>query len=193
MKTTNQEKRKQLILVALVTLTAMGGLWLGLIRSQNANLANLASKKAEAVQKLAQAKTAIETCDQVQNQYGGAKKQLDRIEETMAAGDLYSWAVNSMRQFKANYKIDIPQFSQVDGPRDMSMLARFPYKQAVWTIAGTARFHDFGKFLVDFENQFPYARVLNLSLEPVPATLSAEKERLAFRLEIAALVKPGIS
>ncbi len=193
MKTTNLEKRKQLILVAIVTVTVLGGLYLGVIRSQQANLVNLASQKTEAAQKLAQAKRAIETSDQVQSQFCEAKKQLDKIEETMASGDLYSWAVNLMRQFKANYKIDIPQFSQVDGPRDMSMLARFPYKQAVWTIAGTSRFHDFGKFLADFENQFPYARVLNLSLEPVPASLSAEKERLAFRLEIAALVKPGIS
>ena len=43
----------------------------------------------------------------------------------------------------------------------------------------------------DFENQFPYIRVMNLSLEPASSLVSSEKERLAFRMEIAALVKPG--
>ncbi len=193
MKAVNTQKRDQFILVALVTVGTVSGLWFGLIRSQQQNLRNLATERAAAAQKLQQAKHAIELSDQVEGQYCEAKKRLDKIEETMATGDLYSWAINTIRQFKLPYKVEIPQFSQVDGPKEMNMLARFPYKQATWTIAGTAQFHDFGRFLADFENQFPYARVLNLSLEPVSGAVATEKERLAFRLEIVALVRPGVS
>jgi Tfp pilus assembly protein PilO len=193
MKATNNQKRNQFILVALVTLGIIAGLWLGLIKSQQSNLRELAAARTAAAQRLQQAKQAIQISDQVDSQFCEAKKRLDKIEETMATGDLYSWAINTIRQFKLPYKVEIPQFSQVDGPKEMAMLARFPYKQATWTIAGTAQFHDFGKFLADFENQFPYSRVLNLSLEPVSGAVATEKERLAFRLEIVALVKPGVS
>ena len=193
MKAANTQKRNQFILIALLTIGAVAGLWMVVIRAQQQNLRDLAADRATATQKLQQAKRAIEMTDQVEGQFCEAKKRLDKIEETMATGDLYSWAINTIRQFKLSYKVEIPQFSQVDGPKEMTMLAKFPYKQATWTIAGTAQFHDFGKFLADFENQFPYARVLNLGLEPVSGPATADKERLSFRLEIVALVKPGVS
>jgi hypothetical protein len=111
----------------------------------------------------------------------------------MATGDLYAWTINTLRQFKLSYKVEIPQFSQIDGPKDMNMLAGFPYKQANMTISGTALYHDFGKFVSDFENQYPYMRVLNLSLEPISAIVGADHEKLAFKMEIAALVKSTAS
>ena len=59
----------------------------------------------------------------------------------MASGDLYAWTINTLRQFKLGYKVEIPQFSQIDGPKEMNMLAGFPYKQANMTISGTAYLH----------------------------------------------------
>ena len=139
-----------------------------------------------------QLKQAVDSADQIEAELAQGRKQLDAIEKTMATGDLYSWAINTIREFKAAHKVEIPQFSQIDGPKDMTMLAGFPYKQATLTIGGTAQFHDFGKFVSDFENQFPYIRVMNLSLEPSSSLLTSDsKEKLAFRMEIAALVKPG--
>ena len=38
---------------------------------------------------------------------------------------------------------------------DVNLLPNFPYKQATLTVAGTAHFHDLGRFLADFENQIP--------------------------------------
>ena len=111
----------------------------------------------------------------------------------MAAGDLYSWLINTLREFKAPYKVDIPQFSQIDGPEAMPMLAGFPYKQATLTISGTALFYDFGTFLADLENQFPYLRVVNLTLEPSPGQVGNDREKLTFRMEIATLIKPAAS
>jgi hypothetical protein len=107
----------------------------------------------------------------------------------MASGDLFSWVVNKqLRPFIAPYKVEIPQFSQLE-QKDMNLLPKFPYKQASLRVGGKARFHDFGKFLADFENAFPYFRVLNLEMEPTP--LGDEKEKLTFSMDIIVLVKPG--
>jgi hypothetical protein len=187
MKSLSKDKRNQLVLVVLLTCGVLAGIWFGLIRFQQTKLDQLAQNRAAVEQKLDQVKQAIETADAVETCLTESSQRLAKIEATMASGDLYAWTINTIRQFKLGYKIEIPQFSQIDGPKDMNMLAGFPYKQANMTISGTAFYSDFGKFLADFENQFPYMRVVNLSLEPIPS--GAEKERLAFRMEIATLVK----
>ncbi len=186
----SNDKRNQLILTVLVTVTVIAGLWLGLVRKQQHTLAELASRKKSAAQKLQVVKQTIENADLIEGQLAEASNQLAKVEETMASGDLYSWAITTIRQFKTNYKVDIPQFSQIDGPKNVSLLANFPYKQATLTISGTAFFHDLGKFVADFENEFPYVRVLNLSVEPVSALVANEREKLAFKMDVAALVKP---
>ena len=193
MNSLSKEKRSQLVLVAVLTGGVLVGLWFGLIRFQQQSLGSLAQNKIASQQKLEQVKQAIESADLIESQLGEAGQRLGKIEATMASGDLYAWTINTLRTFKLGYKVEIPQFSQIDGPKEMNMLPGFPYKQASMTISGTAAYTDFGKFVADFENQFPYMRVLNVSLEPVPATTGAEHERLAFRMELAMLVKSPTS
>lgn len=189
----SKEKQQQLILVILVTIMAVVGLWFVLIRSQRQSLQILAVRKQAAKEKLLQVRKAIETADQTEQQLCELKKVLDKSEEGMATGDLYSWSINTMRAFKLGYKVEIPQFSQVDGPKDSTLLAGFPYKQATWTVAGTGSFYEFGRFISDLENQFPYMRVMNLTLEPASGLVSSDSEKLAFKVDLAALVKPGAS
>jgi hypothetical protein len=189
----SKEKRKQLALVLLLTSGALVGLWFGLINAQHKSLAALAESGKAAERKLQQVKQTVENAELMEAQLTEASNQLARAETTMASGDLYSWAINTIRQFKLAYRVEIPQFSPMDGPKDMSMLPGFPYKQATMVISGTAQFADFGKFIADFENEFPYIRVLNLTLEPVAAMVPTDRERLSFKLEIAALVKPANS
>jgi Tfp pilus assembly protein PilO len=193
MNSLSKEKRNQLILVAVVTIGVLAGIWFGLIRFQQQRLSNLAQSKLAGQQKLEQVRQAIESSELIDSQLLEARRRLSKIEDTMASGDLYAWAINTLRQFKLGYKVEIPQFSQIDGPKEMNMLAGFPYKQANMTISGNAYYTDFGKFVADLENQFPYMRVLNLSLEPLPAAANSDKERLSFRMEIGTLVKSPAS
>jgi hypothetical protein len=189
MNSLSKEKRDQLVLVVLLTCGVLLALWFGLIRFQQQSLGVLAQSKISAEQKLEQVRQAIETADLIEVRLKEAQQRLAKVESSMASGDLYSWTIDTLRRFKLGYKVEIPQFSQIDGPKDMTMLAGFPYKQASMTISGTAFYSDFGKFVADFENEFPYMRILNLSLEPVPALVGADKEKLNFRLELSALVK----
>ena len=112
------------------------------------------------------------------------------MEEDLASGDLYAWLFSTIRNFKVAYKVDLPQFGSVSSPTEMTLLPSFPYKQASLTVAGTAHFHDFGKFLSDFENQFPHMRVTNLRLDAIPGGGAHEDaENVSFTMEIVTLVK----
>jgi len=190
MKNLSREKRNQLVLVGIVTAIVMAGLWFGLVSIQHNKVAAINRDRDAAEQKLAQVRKAIQESETLQAQVVVAAAQLGKLEQGMAAGDLYSWAINTLRQFKVPYKVEIPQFSKIDGPKDTTLLADFPYKQATLTIGGTAFFYDFGQFLADFENAFPYIRVQNLQLEPISAMSTTEAEKLTFRMDIIALVKP---
>ena len=189
----SKDKRNKLILVIFATVVVLAGMWFLLIKSIEDRLDQLSSQRQAAQQKLEQVKKSIATADLVEQQLATHSEQLQDLEQGMAAGDLYSWAINSIRQFKNPYRVDIPQFSQIDGPKDTSAMAKFPYQQATLTIAGTALFSDFGRFVADFENAFPYIRVQGLTLEPAPADSENSDGKLQFRMDLVALVRPTTS
>jgi len=190
----SKEKKNQLVLVGIVFAIVLVGLWFGLISVLQKKAAQIAKDRDAAEQKLTLVRNSIANAGALEAQVGEAAARLAKLETSMASGDLYSWAINTLRQFKQPYdRVEIPQFSQIDGPKATSMLAGFPYQQASLSIGGTAYFTDFGQFLADFENRFPYVRVQNLQLEPLAAVAASPSEhgKLSFRMDIIALVKPG--
>jgi hypothetical protein len=189
MKKYHEQKRRQLILVALATLGVMAGIWFGLISSQKASLKRLAAAKGDASGKLNQMNALIKNSDQFEADLLTISNELATLESTLATGDLYAWAMNTFRQFTAPYKIDIPQFAQVDGPKGPTLFPKFPYMEASMTLVGTGQFYEVGRFLADLENHFPFMQVRNVSLETTAPTPNG-KETLAFRIEIITLVKP---
>jgi Tfp pilus assembly protein PilO len=185
-----KDKRNKLFLVVLVTLMVIAGLYFSLIRRQHESLANLTQQKAAAADKLQRVVETIRNADQIAVELKEAKASLEAAEVDVASGDLYAWIINSLRNFNAApYKVNIPQFSQLGPPVDVDLLPNFPYKQATLTVAGTARYHNLGQFLADFENQFPHVRLCNLSLDATVPSLTAEPESLSFKLDIVTLVK----
>ena len=189
----SQEKRNHLTIAVLLSAAAVAGIWFGLVSSQQRSIRLLSVRRDSLQRKLDQVTQTMKSAQQVEDDLADATNTLKEIEEGMPSGDLYSWAINTIRQFKADYKVDIPQFSQIDGPKDMSLFPKFPYKQATLTIGGSAYFDDFGKFLADFENAFPYMQLQNLSLEPMASANPGDEEKLSFKVDIVMPVKPGNS
>ncbi len=188
-----REKLQRLILVGLLTLIAAAGLYFALILPQKERLARLHQQKADAAKKLEQMLDAGRRVDQIKLEFEEAKKTLAVAEGDVASGDLYAWVINALRQFKAPYKVEIPQYSTLSAPADVNLLPGFPYKQASLTIAGSAHFHDLGLFLADLENRFPHFRLLNLTLDVNAPSPMVEPETLSFKMEIVTLVKANPS
>ena len=186
----SKEKRNQLIAVVLGTLVVLAGLYFGLINYQEQNLRRLAEKKVAVEKRHRQVLDAIKNARQIEIDLTNAKAALAEGETDIASGDLYAWVINWLRQVKASHKVEIPQFSQLGAPMDVNLLPNFPYKQTTLTVAGTAHYHDLGRFLADLENQFPHVRLLNLSLDANAPATSVEPEILSFKLDIALLAKP---
>jgi Tfp pilus assembly protein PilO len=186
MKWLPKERRNPFIIVVLITAALLAIICLGLIRSQNVTLSDLADSRKTAEGKLQKMKSTIKNADATASQLADLTAALSQAEQDMASGDLYSWTYGTMRNFKQQYKVEIPDIGHPE-VGDVDLFATFPYKQIRFSITGTAYFHDLGKFVADFENAFPHARVVNLVIEPV----NGGGEKLSFRMQIIELVKPN--
>jgi len=184
----SKEKRSQLVLVIIVVLAVIIGIWFSLIRTQQEDLRTLAAKKQDDSKKLDQIGDTIKNSKKAELELAAVSNELAQAEQNMPSGDLYLSMVDTIRKFKTNYDVQISQFTPSGSDTPVNLLPRFPYRQVSVSISGTAHYHDLGKFVADFENQFPTSRILNLDLSPAAVTGPETREKLAFRMDIVSLV-----
>lgn len=185
----SKAKKQQIALVLLAAATIMAGLWMFVIKSQYQRLEAIAKKTAAMQEKVNKGEMLLKKADQVEADLEADAKALEEIENGMASGDIYLWLINTVNRFNASQKVTL-----VDFPREtvgeVGLLPKFPYKAATFPVRGTGYFHDIGRFLADFENSFPYVRIQNLDLTPAGKSTADDAEKLNFKFEIVALVKP---
>jgi hypothetical protein len=182
-------KRNQLIGVISATIGLLCAVYFLLILPQNAKNQELDANIGKETDQLEQYKRAIKQMDQSTSQLADLSQKLDQAEGDVASGDPYAWTIDTIRRFKANYRVEIPAVGQ-PSQGDCELIGNFPYKQIRFSLSGTAYYHDLGKFVSEFENKFTHCRVINLSAEPT-ATSVEGGEKLNFQMQIAALVKPN--
>ncbi|HKQ40658.1 MAG TPA: hypothetical protein VJ063_21500 [Verrucomicrobiae bacterium] len=195
MKKLSKEKRDQLILCAIGTVAVVAGLWYGLISSMRQGMESMAKQTDEKKTKVVNAQRLVNSTSDLKKGLEQATAKLSVLEESMAAGDMYSWIILRVNKFREDRKVEIPQFSR-EVRTEVGMFPKFPYKAAVFTVRGTAFFHDLGKFIADFENAFPQTYLQNIEMEPASNTSAnaaggAHPELLTFKMEIVTLINPN--
>jgi Tfp pilus assembly protein PilO len=188
-----KEKRNKVILVWVGTVMVVAA-WAFVVLSWQLDSRHRAGQNLEQRRSQFMAMTnTLARAEEFEMETGAAEQKLHGLESQMAnAADAFSWVVTTVRNFKQGYTMDLPQFSQVI-LAETTLLPKFPYRQASVTVSGTAYFHDIGMFVADFENQFPFARIINLDIEPGATTNPGEREKLNFKMDIIFLVKPNAS
>jgi hypothetical protein len=183
----SKEKRNQVVLVGIVTLGVLAGLYMGLIRFQQSNLAELRSQQKTTNDKLSQIGDAIRNNTRIESDLAAATNALGEKEADMIEDDAYLWMHDVLSKFKQPYEHLVIQQYTPRGATDMNLMPKFPYRQFTLGIMGTGYYHDIGKFIADFENRFPTSRVVNLQLSPDP---SSQDERLVYHMDIITLMGP---
>jgi len=195
MKNLPKEKRDQLILSAIGTIAVIAGLWYGLISTMRQSVDSMTKQTDEKKTKVVNAQRLVNSTADLQKGLEQATAKLSVMEESMAAGDMYSWIILKVNKFREDRKVEIPQFSR-EVRTDVAMFPKFPYKAAVFTVRGTAFFHDLGRFVADFENAFPNTYLQNIEMEPASNTSASgasggHPELLTFKMEIVTLINPN--
>jgi hypothetical protein len=189
MKRLPPAKRNQLIMVIVATIAALALVFMMLIQPQKVENEKLGLQIRAQQDRLNSIESAMHDTAGIAAHLTDISSQLDLAENDIASGDVYAWTYDTIRRFKANYHVDIPSIGQ-PSISDMDMLPGFPYRQVRVTISGSAFYHDLGKFVSDFENSYPHMRMVNLTIEPANMT-GTNAERLSFRVDVVALIKPN--
>ncbi|HEX3627754.1 MAG TPA: hypothetical protein VH280_20280 [Verrucomicrobiae bacterium] len=180
----NKQKRNQLFGTLAAVILAAVGLGFLVIRPQYARLASLRTDTAATESKWQANQRLIQLSSPSGTNLSELVIDLSSNEEDMASGDIYAWTLDTMRHFRAKYKVEVPEIGQPTvGPMDL--LPGFPYQEMRFGISGTGYYHDIGKFIADFENRYPHMRVVNLDM----SANDSDSEKLTFRADIIALVK----
>jgi Tfp pilus assembly protein PilO len=189
-----KEKRDKMILVAICFTGVLAGLWYGPIRYQKAALVAKKDKIIQTENRVANSQRLVSQAAKHEAEYLAASARLKTLEEAMVTGDMYSWIIRTINRLQTPYKIEIPNFSP-PAVGELKSLSRFPYQAATFAIRGTGYYHELGKFVADFENSFPTVTVQNLDIEPlgILAASPEDQEKISFKMEIVALVKPKTS
>lgn len=189
MKGLPKDKRNRVLLVGLGTVVALGILWFLLINPLRLRLAAIRGQGQAVQRQIADADRLLRQAEAVLAELEESRQHLEEIEAGMAPADKFTWINLLLNRFRLPYQVEISEFGQ-PAEGEVEMIPRFPYKAATFTIRGQGFFHDLGRFFADFENSFPYLRLQNLDLEPSSSTNPEDQEKLTFKVDIVALVKP---
>ena len=176
-------------MVVAATVAALFMVFYFLIDPQKEQNEKLGEKIHSERDRLQSIRNAIKDTDRIASDLTTVTFQLNRAEEDIASGDVYAWTYDAIRRFKAGYKVEIPTIG-APSVGDMDLFSGFPYRQVKVTLSGVGFYHDIGKFVADFENNFPHMRMVNLYLEPANQ-VGPNSEKLSFRVDVVALVKPN--
>jgi Tfp pilus assembly protein PilO len=186
------ETRNRVIVLALGTIGVLALIWLLLIGTLQARLGNQKEKLRLVQDRLVNTRERIQRAEKFDEEVARSSLLLSGFENQMAQGDQYRWVLGWLRSFEARHKITVsspppPQEMELDVP------PKVPYRAVVYSISGTARYHDFGAFLADIENSSPFIRLNSLSLAASASGIEnvASSDRLAFQLEFVTLLKPA--
>lgn len=189
-----QDKRAQMLVLIASTAMVLLLLWAFLIRIQQEDLNAKISRRKQINEALEKSRNKIKLAGTFRQDLNRVTTQLQELEEGVASGDPYLWIIKMLTRFQETTEITISNF----GPpviQELPGAAKIPYKSATFSVSGTGFYHEINRFLHELEKQYPMIRLERLELDPASTqSVSVEDhERLAFKLEVTTLLKPGTS
>jgi hypothetical protein len=185
----SKEKRNQLIMILLGTVGVIAALWFLVIGAQRDKIHDINRRITDTAAQIDKMQQVKKAAGKIAEELTENQARLAQVESTMPSGDWYLWVNTTLRKFNVpTYHVDIPVIGAPVGGA-MNLLPAFPYNQLSVSVNGTAYYDDLGKFLADFENQFPCMMIQNLNLEPGYGPNADDREKLTFHMEIVSLTK----
>jgi Tfp pilus assembly protein PilO len=190
-------QRDQLIAVAIGAVAIMAALWYLVIVAQGKELAVVQANCKTMRTKLDAASDKVKQAEEKNLELTNCLATLHQREATFApAHEPYSWMVEVMARFSlpAEEVLRYKSVSNIE-PKppeisDKGVIAGFPYKWARFHITGQGHYHDFGKFVADFENAFPYFSIQNLEISVPGIRQAQDPDMLAYSFDV---VTPQLS
>jgi hypothetical protein len=190
----SKEKRDRLILVAVAAVLGCFVLWWSFIREYDKTLRKNREQIAELTANIKQANTWLKRGPSWAEDYKQRLADLQVKEKTMLPeGKEMSFLSEAMERVRQNHPIHFESISPAAYNERMELLPQFPYrKNATLSYRCYGYYHNFGKFLADLENTYPYMQFEVNSIAPQKAAEQRKEgeDDLRFELKVVALLQP---
>lgn len=206
----SQEKRNQILLIVAGALVVCGGLWYFVIGMQGETLSKHRDGKRDLEDKIFRAQSRIRRARAVSEELAELQEKVSEAESQMIPVEQLNgrkWLSDKLKNFgKDKYAVRFINLSNDPMTGDQFLLLpKFAYSAAAYEVEMRAFYHDFGKFLADFENSFPFMRIQNLTMWPLATPNAAsgpapdtpedlmnsdDREQLGIGMRLVVLYKP---
>jgi hypothetical protein len=193
-----KKQRQQLSAVGVGTVAVIFALWYFVVRAQRKQLEDTNKSCATMTAKLKNEHEMVYQAEQIGLELTNCLEKLHQREAGFAPEhEPYSWMRGVMDRFYlppnrghpyktvANIDFKQPEITE------KGVIAAFPYKWAKFHITGEGRYHDFGKFIADFENAFPYFRIQDLEVSASLPGIRTDPFTLAYSFDVIAPQVPA--
>jgi Tfp pilus assembly protein PilO len=195
----NKAQKQQLIAVGVGAVAVMTALWYFVVRAQHDELAATIKNCDTMRVKLKDEHEMVYQAEQIALDLTNCLEKLHQREAGFAPEhEPYSWMRGVMDRFylppngRHPYKtVSNIDFKQPEITDKGGIIAAFPYKWARFHITGEGRYHDFGKFIADFENAFPCFRIQDLDISASLTGIRTDPYTLSFSFDIIAPQVPA--
>lgn len=203
----SKDKRDKLLLTIIAGVGSVCVLYFVVIAGQKDTLVDLGLRIDALRGKRENSDRTVKRQAQFQENLELQRKTLDKKQEQMPRpGEDQRWFNRIIESRQEKYGIELWEIKTAQAV-DPGVLPKFPFKGVAFTVTVDGAYSDFGEFLRDFENEFPYMRVQLESISPLsrapigsgplgaPAAPSSSREpsKLRFVFRVISLIKTPTS
>lgn len=192
----SKDKRDKLILTIIATVGIIAVVYFFVLTDMKDEHATLSTKITSMNDRIDKADRVIKRQAHFNEEMAALKVALDGRQAQMPKpGEDHVWFLRIMEDRRGTYNLDI---NEIRNPEawDPGVLPNFPFKGVSFNVTLVGGYTDFGRFLADFENDFPFMRVQLLSITPdvtpgppgsgIPAQ---DNGKLRFNFRVISLIK----
>jgi Tfp pilus assembly protein PilO len=202
----SKEKKDKLLLTGLAALGTIAVLYFLVITDQKAEIDSLKNKISALSSKRDMSSRLGKKGGDIQANFEAQKKILEQKQAEMPRPEEdHIWFIRIMEDMRSKYGLELDDIVPPQ-PVEAGVLPKFPFRAISLSVSMVGSYTDFGRFLADFENRYPYMRVQNLTIaeerlavvtrpgESLAAATAAAREtgKLRFNYRVIALIKSPI-
>ena len=205
----SKDKQNKIILIAFGALALCGALWYFLISLPTERFVKYEENIRDIQDKINKAEVRIKRTPMLQAELTELRQQIAEAEGKMIPIEQLNgkkWLLDKLNQFiGTRYDVTPTDLSNEPLMEKLLLLPKFAYSGAAYKLDVRAHYHEFGKFLADFENSFPYITIHHLKIWPIATPSEAggqgsekledlsevEREQLKASMKVVLLFKPA--
>ena len=192
----SKDKRDKLILTLIGVVGVIAVIYFFVLSDMKDERSLLSTKVTSTRDKIDKAERILKRQQHFNEEMAQLRGALNARQAHMPRpGEDHVWFLRIIEDRRGTYNLDISEIRNPE-PWEPGILPNFPFRGVAFNVTLIGAYTDFGRFLADFENTYPFMRVQLMSVSPdmqlgAPGTgqLPQSSGKLRFNFRVVSLIK----